>query len=109
MIQMHEVSSGDNLNVPGDYRIVQGAGNLYPVIVCPGCLNPASCGKHILRPGKVSMFSRSPLTIRASFLCSCGWHGWVTEGTMVEWSSTPSAVTLPSGAVLDPSTGKVTQ
>jgi hypothetical protein len=37
---------------------------------------------------------RDPLTIRASFLCNqrmpdgsgqtCGWHGWVTDGNMVE-------------------------
>jgi hypothetical protein len=101
MIQMHEVESGDHLTVPGDFRIIQrAAGVQYPVIVCPGCVKPASCGNH-------TMLSRNPLTIRASFLCSCGWHGWVTEGTMVEWSATPSSVTLPSGAVLDPSTGKV--
>jgi hypothetical protein len=80
MIQMHEVESGDHLIAAGDYRIAQRQdGTQYPVIVCPGCALLNGCSKHTL-------LTRSPLTIRASFLCSCGWHGWVTEGTMVEWS-----------------------
>lgn len=102
MIQMHHVDFPDQLTAAGDYRIVTNQNKCYPVIVCPKCLHPGSCSAH-------TMVFQNPLTIRASFLCSCGWHGWVTEGTMVEWTTTPSEVTLPSGAILDPSTGMVRQ
>ena len=83
-VAMHERVPSDAVDA-GDYWLEKRAdGSEFPVIICPKCIKPGRCSNHIL-------VQRSPLTIRASFLChqsmpdgtgTCGWHGWVTDGAM---------------------------
>ena len=80
---MHEVEEWEKLINAGDYMFCKRSdGTEFPIIVCPRCLKGGSCSGHTL-------VQRSPLTIRASFLCSqphegktCGWHGMITDGVM---------------------------
>ncbi len=92
-IEMHEVRTWDELLNPGDYLFCQRSeddptrathGIEFPIIVCPKCRKAGSCSAHTL-------VQKSPLTIRASFLCQqqmpdgsgvCGWHGFITDGWM---------------------------
>ena len=72
---------------PGEYWFETTGGREFVTIICPRCGKPDRCVNH-------TIVQRSPLTIRASFLCAqiipdgsrrtCGLHAWVTDGVMRE-------------------------